>query len=82
MHPLRHRVQRGFGMKARLVPDDDVLGTGVTGRQMFQEQAAHLQAYFRQTQKLRRIFPVHFQGRVEVAPLVFGSIRHRRTQAS
>src|ERR1035437_7291400 len=71
----------GFGVKSGLIPDDHVFGSWVARRQMFQKQAARFQTHFRQTQKFRRILPVHFQGRVEVSPFVFSPIRHGRTHA-
>jgi hypothetical protein len=82
MHMLRHNVQFWLGVKPGLIPDDHMFGSRVARCQMLQKQVAHLQAHFRQAQKLRRILTVYFQRRVEVAPFIFGSIRHGRTHAS
>jgi hypothetical protein len=82
MHMLRHNVQFWLGVKPGLIPDDHMFGSRVAPCQMLQKQVAHLQTHFRQAQKLRRILTVYFQRRVEVAPFIFGSIRHGRTHAS
>lgn len=81
MHSRRHCVQFRLGMKSRLIPNHDVFRAGITRRQVLQKQAAHLQTHFRQAQKLRRIFPVHCQRRVKVAPFIFRPIRPGRPQA-
>ena len=72
----------GIAMKAGLIPNHDVFRVRVARRQMLEKQPAHLQTHFRQTQKLRRILPGHFQGRVEVTPFIFRPIRHGRADAA
>jgi hypothetical protein len=37
MHMLRHGMQLGFGVKPRLIPDDNVFGVGVARCQMRQK---------------------------------------------
>ena len=45
------------------------------GNPLRQKQVGHGQADRRQAQKFGRVVPIHFEGAVEVTPLVFGLLR-------